>query len=233
MNFPVFHRCRCPRAFSLVEMLVVMAIMGILLFLTIPASMSLQQSSNLNLAGQAVADEIASGRQFAAGSNRVVEVRFLAPTNWSSLGPYTGFHAIQLFALPNESGSATSTATYSQLAVPVDRLITLPDGIEISGNSTLSPLLHTPIAAAQNTTNPAVPYVFFYIRPAGNVTVTGTAPGSSSSTATDTEDSAGSRAPSYFFTILPVRFDANSTVPVNYLTLQVNPDTGRTQTYRP
>jgi uncharacterized protein (TIGR02596 family) len=224
MTFPPFHHGRCRGAFSLVELLVVLGIMGILLYLTIPASMSLQQSSNLNLAGQAVADEIASGRQFASGANRVVEVRFLAPSNWSTVGSpnYTGFHAIQLWA-PNESG----------VSVPVDRLITLPDGIEISGNSTLSPLLHTPIAAPEVTTNPAAPYVSFYIRPAGNVTVGGTAPSSSSSTGTDTEDNAGARAPSYFFTILSVRYDSNSTVPVNYVTLQVNPDTGHTQTYRP
>ena len=65
------------------------------------------------------------------------------------------------------------------------------------------------------------------------MTVGGTAPGSSSTGATDTEDSAGTRAPSYFFTILPVRYDSNSTVPLNYVTLQVNPDTGRTETYRP
>jgi uncharacterized protein (TIGR02596 family) len=226
-TFPSLQRRSSRSAFSFIELLVVMGIIGSLLYVTIPASMSLQQSSNLNLAGQAVADAIASARQFAAGANRVVEVRFLAPTNWSTIGSpnYTGFHAIQLWA-PNESG----------VSVPVDRLITLPDGIEISGNSALSPLLHTPIAAPEVTTNPAAPYVSFFIRPAGNVTVLGTAPGTTGTgtgTGTDTEDSAGTRAPSYFFTILSVRYDSNAVVPVNYVTLQVNPDTGHTQTYRP
>jgi uncharacterized protein (TIGR02596 family) len=208
-----------PAAFSLIEMLVVMVIMGILLFLTVPASISLQQSSNLSLAGQAVTDEIAVAREIAAATNRVVEVRFLSPSKWAALASpnYTGFHAIQLWST-NEVA----------VPVPVDRLLTLPDSVEISSNSTLSPLLSTPVAAAKVTTSTGT-YVSFYIRPAGNVVVGGTAPG----TTDNTEDNAGTRAPSYYFTILPVRYDTSGNPPGNYITIQLNPDTGRTQGYRP
>ena len=59
------HREQSRGAFSLIELLVVMAIMGILLFLAVPASLALQQSGNLNLGGQAVADEIAVAREMA------------------------------------------------------------------------------------------------------------------------------------------------------------------------
>ena len=119
------------------------------------------------------------------------------------------------------------------MSVPVDRVITLPDSVEISSNSTPSPLLSIPVAAAAagtpTGTNPAGNYVYFRIRPAGTVTVGGTAPG----TAGTTEDNAGTRAPSYFLTLIPVRYDTVNALPTNYLMLQINPDTGRTQTYRP
>ncbi len=216
-----FRRDDLHGAFSMIELLVVMTIMGILLYLAVPASVSLQQSSNLNLAGQAVADEIAVAREMAAGSNRVVEVRFLIPSTWTAQSR-TGYHAMQLWA-PNESG----------VPVPADRVITLPDSVEISVNSTLSPLLSTTMAAAATSTppgtNPVGNYVFFRVRPAGTVTVSGTAPGASGTN----EDSSGTRAPKYFFTLVPVRNDAATTLPANYLMLQINPDTGRTQTYRP
>ena len=39
--------------------------------------------------------------------------------------------------------------------------------------------------------------------------------------------------PRFFLTVLSVRYDANTTLPKNYVTIQVNPDTARAQIYRP
>jgi hypothetical protein len=184
--------------------------------------MSLQRSSNISLASQMVSDEIAVAREMAASSNRVVEIRFVTPTNWAALGTpaYTGFHAIQLWA-PNESG----------VSAPVDNMVTLPDSIEISSNSSLSPLLSTLVGSsnAMPAGTTAGSYVSCSVRPAGNVQVAHP-PANTSGT---TQDDANVRAPSYFLTILPVLADGAAQLPKNYATLQVNPDTGRTQTYRP
>jgi uncharacterized protein (TIGR02596 family) len=225
MNAFAFHRGKFRGAFTLLELLTVMAIMGILLYLAVPASVSLQQSSNLSLAGQVVADQIAVAREMAASSNRTVEIRFVSPTTWSALGSpnYTGYHALQLWA-PNEAGVSS----------PADRLITLPDGVEISVNSTLSPLLSTPASGYTAATMPSgatagSTYVPISIRPTGTVLI----PKPPTVTSSTSEDNANNRAPYYFLTILPVRYDSATTVPKNYSMLQVNPDTGRTQTYRP
>jgi len=200
--------------FTLVELLVVMAIMGILFYLVFPATASLQTSNNISFAGQSVGDQINNARQLAASRNLVVEARFITP----AASPYTGFTVMQLWA-PNETGTS----------VALDRPLTLPTGIEVSGSptkisgNTLSPLLTTYAAAAQAMpTGPtAGNYVSFYIRPDGNVISTGT-------TAVPAPP-----IESYYFTVLPVQSDATTTVPKNYLTVQVNPDTGHVLIFRP
>jgi uncharacterized protein (TIGR02596 family) len=213
MDFPSFHQDRSRRAFTLVELLTVMAIVLLLAYVTIPAGTSFQQSNNLALAGQSVADVISIAREMAASRNQVVELRFIAPTSWATASGYTGFHALQLWA-PNTSGASE----------PAAQMLTLPSGVEISYASGLSPLLKTLCAAKTAMPSGAIQgnYVSFYIRPTGLVQVANSL----------VEDSAAS-APSYFLTILPVKYDASTTVPLNYLTLQVNPDTGRTLAYRP
>jgi len=218
----VLNQSHARSAFTLLEMLVVLAVMGILIYLASPGIVALQQTSSLSLAGQSVVDEISVAREMAASRNVVVEIRFLTPSNWSVLGSpnYTGYHAIQLWA-PNESGAS----------VPVDRVITLPDGVEISSHTTLSPLLSTLVAASASMPAGSTvgTYVSFFVRPNGTIQVANPP----TDTAGSTQDNASVRAPSYFFTIVSVRYDTASIPPANYFTLQVNPDTGRSEAYRP
>ena len=119
------------------------------------------------------------------------------------------------------------------MSVPVDRVITLPDSVEISSNSTLSPLLSMPMAAASGRyahRDQSRRQLRLLSYPTGRHR---NGRRDSSWTAGTTEDNAGTRAPSYFLTLIPVRYDTVNALPTNYLMLQINPDTGRTQTYRP
>jgi len=63
------------RAFSLVELLVVIAIIIILATLSAPALTSVLRGSNLNRAGEMIADQINFARQTAFLKNRDVHVR--------------------------------------------------------------------------------------------------------------------------------------------------------------
>ena len=64
------------RAFSLIELLVVMVIIGIIAMVTLPAFNNLGKAQALTSAGSSLLDQLALARQTAVAQNRVVEVRF-------------------------------------------------------------------------------------------------------------------------------------------------------------
>jgi uncharacterized protein (TIGR02596 family) len=206
-----FRRARASRGFTLVELLTVLSIMGLLLYIVAPVSTSLTESSKMAFAGQIVGDHLAVARQYAASRNECVEVRFIDMS-----GALNGYNAIQLW-LP---GTATAAAS------PLDALVQLPTGIEVSANTRLSPLVSSLTGAAAimpaGTPGADKNYVYFTVRPTGNIEV-----------ANPPSGEAVVRQPSYFFTLLPNRDDASSALPPNYLTIQVNPDTGNAAVFRP
>ncbi len=65
------NRTRSSRAFSLVELLLVMAIIGILLVLTVPSLTNVSRSMSLSRSGQSLADAIVLAQQQATTLNRV------------------------------------------------------------------------------------------------------------------------------------------------------------------
>lgn len=64
------------RAFSLIELLMVMAIIAIVTALTLPAFNNLGKAQSLSSAGSNLLDQFALARQTAVAQNRAVEVRF-------------------------------------------------------------------------------------------------------------------------------------------------------------
>lgn len=209
------------QGFTLIELLAVLAIMGILLFLVVPVTASLQEAGNLAYSGQVVVDELAVARQYAASGNQTVYVRFIIPSN----STYQGYTAIQIWrADPANPGQFLA----------MDRADWLAAGVEISANPALSPLVSTLVSGTTGTmpAGSATPgkFVYFAIRPDGNVSVPNPPAGVNVATATN---AAYQFLPSYFLTLLPVRDDASTTLPKNYVTLQVNPDTASTQIFRP
>jgi uncharacterized protein (TIGR02596 family) len=203
--------------FTLTEMLVVLVIMGILAYLMLPVSTLLQEANKLTMAGQTVADELAVAREYAASHNQTIYVRFIVPANSAS----QGYRALQLWESdPAKAGNFLA----------VDRAVFLPAGIEVSANPSLSPLVSTLVGASVAMPAGATPagnYVAFTVRPDGNVVVNNPPPIATASNAAFQE------ARFYFLTLLPAREDANSTLPANYLTIQINPDTANAQVFRP
>jgi uncharacterized protein (TIGR02596 family) len=140
------------QAFSLVELLVVMAIIGLLAVITVPAMSSLMQSSDLTRGGQLVADQVNLGRQTASSQNTVVELRFI------KIAGRKGYAAAQLWR-PDDSGQM----------IPSRRIVTLPQSVTIADNSLSSAM--TDLASGTMTVGGAsTAYRALQIRPSGEIT---------------------------------------------------------------
>jgi prepilin-type N-terminal cleavage/methylation domain-containing protein len=70
---------RSQRGFSLVELMMVIAIAGTLMAVSVPALMDLSESSKLNTASRAVERELQSARLKAVSTNRLLRVRLNCP----------------------------------------------------------------------------------------------------------------------------------------------------------
>ncbi len=155
-NFTVGRLARSgPPGFSLVELLVVVAIVGILAALTVPAMSSMMQSSDLTRGGQVVADQVNLARQTASAQNTVVELRFIQLPNRA------GYSAVQLWRSDSAGGMK-----------PVRGMFTLPQSVTIAAN----PPLPGVMASLPTGTMPAsstaanASYAAVQIRPSGQVT---------------------------------------------------------------
>lgn len=143
------------RAFSLVELLLVIAVLALAASLIAPAFSSLLQSSEITRGGQALADEINHARQLAAAKNRVVQLRLIRVEDGS------GFNAVQIWAT-DPDGSMR----------PQNKAAVLPQSALISDRPNVSGA----IAALDTGTMPpdaaalsGREYVSFQIRPNGVV----------------------------------------------------------------
>lgn len=199
-------RKRGVHAYTLIEMLVVIAIIGTLLVISVPALSSLLESNNLTRGGQLLADQIGLARQIAAAKNKAVEVRLIK----SDPASPNGYSSIQLWIADEAGGYKT-----------VNRLASLPKGILISEQPAVSAAFGSTNGLSTNNSMPPnagvvsnLKYAAFQIRPSGTIT-----PPLAMSNAT--------------LTVISSKFTTNSSLPKNYVTIQINPLTATPLVYRP
>lgn len=163
------------RAFTLIEMLVVVAIMAILMSLVAPSVVSLMQSGNLNKSAETLTDELNYARQIALSQNRDVEVRFYqlpSPTNSQDLQ----YRAFRSFAAIGSSTTKSPLTTVRNLPAPII-ISTGTDGsgnpvstLLDAGNANRSGLMTgTENIAAYGST--PTPYISFLFRATGGRTL--------------------------------------------------------------
>jgi len=118
------------RAFSLLELLVVMAIMGMLLTLVLPSLQFALKANAISGGGQLVADQLIFARQEAITKNGDIEIRLYKFKDPNDAGSGEVMRALQAFRI-KENGNRE----------PMSRLLRLPIGAVISTNAVLSGVL--------------------------------------------------------------------------------------------
>ena len=228
------------RAFTLVEMIAVMTVIGIVAVFVVPAVSGMLAGSQLTQASSMLVDQVSLARQEALTRNIIVEVRFIQFADPEQPGenvsdPTTGkFRAIQLMeALP------------SGVAVPLSgsKLQVLPAGVMMeaaspgNGGPIYSTLLAQASGGAQYTSSgslassdPELPrgikrsynYFSFRFLPDGSTDLTPIPPAVLGNwygvTLHNINDSAKLR---------------NGLQAINFFTLQLDPVSGATKVYHP
>ncbi len=195
-------------AFSLIELLAVVAVMVLLLSLAVPALNGVMEGGRVTQAATILAGQFSVGHLKAIGENRPITLRFIRGKEDKA-----PFDRIQLLATSNNT------------LVAVDRVATLPVGTAIAQSATLSSLFDPtldPSLSEKTATgsDPSVPglgtayrYIQFSFRPRGSLDLDITK--------------------KWFVTVVLLRADQAAGVPANYITLQLDPVNGGFVTYQP
>ena len=193
-------------AFSLIELLVVVAIIGLLMTTAAPALNSVLENGRLTQATTLVVNQFTLARQKASAENKNITLRFIRKDTSSS------YDRIQLVTLDSASN-----------ATPVSRLTTLPMQTAIASDTALSSLMSLGESSASSTKDPSIPELgtsYLYrqctFRPRGSLD-------GSPLTITD----------KWFATVVLQRNASNTTAPANFATIHIDPVNGGLQIYRP
>jgi len=204
-------------SFSLIEMLVVLAIAAILATLAVPSFTSMTRSYQLNTTGDLVINQLALARQAALSNSRLVQVRLyhLPDYGQDPAGNKTVYRAIQSFTEgdPSATGSLTLTAVTKPIFFPA------PIVLSTSTSPNLSPLLpSSPTAAGSSDLSLPIygnnyDYASFHFKPDGS-----------------TDLGAGTNSVTLIMENDP---SASAGLPNNYRTIQIDPAIGTARRFSP
>lgn len=193
--------------FSLLELLVVVAIIALLAALVTPAVQSVTGGLDITRAADLVSTNAGIARQTALTRNRNTEVRFYFLKD--SFG-VERCRALQIF-LQKEDGSGWDA---------FGRIQKLPDSICIDSGPELSPLIGMQTKKAGSDSLPGVGIGYQY------VAITFRPDGSARADITDPKK--------YYLTLRPANLDDPlPSLPANFACVQIIPATGQVKAFRP
>lgn len=198
-------------AFTLVEMLVVIAVIGLITTAVAPMVFGTLISTRLSSSGQTFVSAISLAHEMAVSGGEDIELRIYRYVITDEPGSTEAYRAIALIRpgkTPNEPG------------LQIGDVIRCPSGIVIGDNQNFSPILAdasvrlTPDAENIIRSTTAL-YKAFRFRPDGTTDLP-------------------ADAKQCYFTLAEERLlQGRSSVPANFFAVQIDPLSGRTSTYRP
>jgi uncharacterized protein (TIGR02596 family) len=205
------------RGFTLVELLVVLAVISIVSTLTIMAFRGVNSALNLSSATQEISAELTNARQTALTLDETVQVRFYQFPDTTGASTTKEFQAMQTFE------------TRDNPPLPLDKIVYLPSNIMISGSGTYSP----PLSSSNVTpTTPAASDPLINLNGVGQ-NYTYVAISFKSNGTIDTTAYTGTwYTGSWFITLFEKRY-ASATQLVNYTTVSIDPQDGRLRIFQP
>lgn len=201
--------------FSLVELLMVIAIIGILTALVMPAVSGISRGYGLSTTGHAVVNCLVQARQAAMTRGYPVQVRIYKLPSYGrpdSAAPES-FRAMQAFieSDPVVSGDAVGVAV-----TPLSRAVFFSAPVEILSDTNKSPILGSGYEASPKETLPGYgknyAYVAFRFKPSGQADLPSDAAGLTLALGAET---------------------GGNSIPVNFRAIEIDPISGSVRDYSP
>lgn len=224
-------------AFTLIEMLVVVAIVSLLLAFSTPALMRTMQASRLASTGDSLIGAISEAQQLAFAQNVSVELRFFSYA--ADFGDANIFGAYQMFKIVVVTNGTGANAQSKESVVPVGNLIKLSEGIAIVTDVELSPILSgTQLQDVKDGGGvgysgiSGATYCAIRFMPDGTCRKVG---GSTTNQGITLPTLAFQTLPESFLTITYESGIAinSKNLPANFYTIQIDPYTSKARSYKP
>jgi len=212
------------RGFSLIEMMLVLAVVGLLMALAAPNLFSLMSASTLTSQGSVVRNQLTFAQQKAVSLSADVEVRFFKVADFSSARTDAVFSAFQLFQYNREGDM-----------VPISKFIRIRNPVAI--HEGLSTLLQPGVGSTKEDKKFGYdsPRTDFYDAPSG----TGGELASSQYVSFRFRPDGGTDLPAkagtdtWYLTLVQGEGAIEDSEPDNFVCLQINPHNGQITEFRP
>lgn len=208
------------RAFTLIELIIVITIIGIMMVFTVPAISSALKANKITQSADLLRTQLAFAQLQAQKDNAPIQVRFFQYEDPALPGSGDKYRAYQLYrysAFDRSDRNAGSVNTNVEVMEPLGPLRKLPPPIIFADSERISTLLSLQKSRGEVPYKKNRPldaqYVSFDFAPTGATNL--------------------GAAKQWYVTLVDEKKESGATIPDNFATVQIDPFTGGVRLIRP